>query len=96
VLPLLVARIAAERVELQQAGSTMKLLALVIEQTQDLILVLNPDGRCRHANAAFCRATGFSSEELMSMPSRDLMANEAIGAHEIRSMVNAGGYGAAW
>jgi len=91
VLPLLVARIAAERVELQQAGSTMRLLALVIEQTQDLILVLTPDGRCRHANAAFCRATGFSSEELMSNRSRDLMANEAIAAHEIRSLVNAGG-----
>jgi PAS domain S-box-containing protein len=91
VLPLLVARIAAERVELQQAGSTMRLLALVIEQTQDLILVLTPDGRCRHANAAFCRATGFSSEELISSRSRDLMANEAIAAHEIRSLVNAGG-----
>jgi len=91
VLPLLVARIAAERVELQQAGSTMRLLALVIEQTQDLILVLTPDGRCRHANAAFCRATGFSSEELMNNRSRDLMANEAIAAHEIRSKVNAGG-----
>jgi PAS domain S-box-containing protein len=91
VLPLLIARIAAERVELQQAGSTMRLLALVIEQTQDLILVLTPDGRCRHANAAFCRATGFSSEELISNRSRDLMANEAIAAHEIRSLVNAGG-----
>ena len=50
VLPLLVARIAAERAELQQAGSTTRLLAQVIEQAQDLILVLTPDGRCRHAN----------------------------------------------
>src|SRR5206468_6750446 len=49
VLPLLIARIAAERSELQQAGTTTKLLADVIEQAQDLILVMTPDGRCRHA-----------------------------------------------
>src|SRR5215510_522724 len=36
VLPLLIARIAAERAELQQAGSTTRLLAEVIEQAQDL------------------------------------------------------------
>src|SRR5204862_7297419 len=82
VLPLLVARIAAERAEMQQAGATMRLMALVIEQTQDLILVLTPDGRCRHANGAFCRATGFSPGELMNKSSRDLMANEASAAHE--------------
>ena len=36
VLPLLVARIAAERAELQQAGATMRLMAQVIEQTDEL------------------------------------------------------------
>src|SRR5206468_11175940 len=40
VLPLLVARIAAERAELQQAGATMRLLAQVLEQAKDLILVM--------------------------------------------------------
>ena len=44
VLPLLVARIAAERAELQQADGTMRLLTQVIEQAQDLILVTTPDG----------------------------------------------------
>ena len=61
VLPLLVARIAAERAELQQAGSTTRLLEQVIEQAQDLILVLTPEGRCCHANAAFCRSPGCRS-----------------------------------
>jgi PAS domain S-box-containing protein len=91
VLPLLVARIAAERAELQQAGSTMRLLAQVIEQTQDLILVLTPDGRCRHANEAFCRAMGRSREELVSLRGRDLMANDTISAEDIQSLVRAGG-----
>jgi len=72
VLPLLVARIAAERAELQQAGGTTRLLAEVIEQAQDLILVMTPDGRVRHANSAFCRAIGRSHKELTSMNLRDL------------------------
>jgi PAS domain S-box-containing protein len=91
VLPLLVARIAAERAELQQAGATMKLLAQVMEQTQDLILVLTADGRCRHANDAFCRAMGYSREELLSRRPRDLMANDTISAEDIQSVVRAGG-----
>lgn len=87
VLPLLVARIAAERAEMQQAGSTTRLLVQVIEQAQDLILVLTPDGRCRHANQAFCRAIGVSREELVTMRARDLMQNETISAEEIQALV---------
>jgi PAS domain S-box-containing protein len=91
VLPLLVARIAAERAELQQAGSTMRLLAQVIEQAQDLILVLTPDGRCRHANDAFCRAMGLTREELSSLHAGDLMTHETISAGEIFTHVRASG-----
>ena len=36
VLPLLVARIAAESAELQHAGATMRLMAQVIEQTDEM------------------------------------------------------------
>lgn len=91
VLPLLIARIAAERAELQQADSTMKLLAQVIEQAQDLILVLAPDGRCRHANEAFCRAMGVSREELIGLHARDLMAHETVSAEDIQDRVRHGG-----
>src|SRR5437667_4884279 len=91
VLPLLVARIAAERVELQQAGSTMRLLALVIEQTQDLILVMTPDGRCRHANSAFCRAIGRTHDELSRLHVRDLMVLETISAEDLMGHVRAHG-----
>ena len=91
VLPLLVARIAAERAELQQAGATMKLMVQVIEQTQDLILVMTADGRCRHANEAFCRAMNATREELLTRRPRDLMANDTISAEDIQSAVRAGG-----
>jgi PAS domain S-box-containing protein len=90
VLPLLVARIAAERAELQQAGATMRLLAQVIEQTKDLILVMTADGRCRHANEAFCRAMDCTRDELMTKRPRDLMANDTISAEDIQSAVRGG------
>ena len=91
VLPLLVARIAAERAELQQASSTTKLLAQVIEQANDAILVVGADGRCRHANEAFCRATGFSRQEVTLRHARDLMVHEGISAEDIASVVRTGG-----
>jgi PAS domain S-box-containing protein len=90
VLPLLLARIAAERAELQQAGATMRLLAQVIEQAKDLILVMTADGRCRHANDAFCRAMNCTREELMTKRPRDLMANDTISAEDIQEAVRGG------
>ena len=91
VLPLLVARIAAERAEMQQAGSTMRLLEQVIEQARESILVLTPDGRCAHANAAFCRAVGLSAEEAMRLRLSDLMPGDGISPEDIQSLVQSGG-----
>lgn len=91
VLPLLVARIAAERAELQQADGTMQLMTQVIEQTQDLILVTMPDGAVRHANQAFCRAIGISREELTTLRLRDLSAAEFVSVEERQRLVQSGG-----
>ena len=91
VLPLLVARIAAERAELQQADGTMRLLTQVIEQTQDLILVTMPDGSVRHANQAFCRAVGISRDELTTLKSRDVTAAEFVSPEERERLVHSGG-----
>jgi PAS domain S-box-containing protein len=90
VLPLLVARIAAERAELHQASGTTRLLAQVIEQARDLILVLTPDGRFRHANAAFCQAVGRSRDELEALGPRELMSHETLSADDIQSLVRDG------
>ena len=91
VLPLLVARIAAERAELQQASSTMKLMAEVLEQARELIVVMTPEGRCRHANTAFCRAVGRSREELATLNPTELLAHETVNAGEIQAMARQGG-----
>ena len=91
VLPLLVARIAVERAELQQASGTTRLLAEVIEQAQDLILVLTPDGGCRHANDAFCVATGYTREELKTAHARALVPEEAMSIDDLQSLFRAKG-----
>lgn len=83
VLSLLVARIVAERAEMQQVSSTTRLLADVLEQAQDLILVLTPDGRCRYANGAFCRAMGLQQTELLNLRGADLMTLEAITSQDL-------------
>jgi PAS domain S-box-containing protein len=93
VLPLLVARIAVERAEMQQASDTTRLLAAVIEQAQDAILVLTSEGRFRHANQAFCHATGFSSDDLKAMQATDLLPGDSLPTHELRVLLQAG---AAW
>jgi PAS domain S-box-containing protein len=91
VLPLLVARIATERAELQQASGTTRLLAEVIEQAQDLILVLAPDGGYRHANDAFCAATGYTRDELKKARARDLVPEEAMSVDDLQSLFRAKG-----
>jgi PAS domain S-box-containing protein len=91
VLSLLVARIAAERAEMQQAGSTTRLLAQVLEQAQDLILVLTPEGRCRYANSSFCRAMGVTQEQLANMRAADLMTLEMISTSDLLAQVRTAG-----
>src|SRR4029077_16939241 len=91
VLPLLVARIAAERAELQQASGTTRLLAQVLEQARDLLLILTPDGGFRHANAAFCHALGRSVEEVAALGRQELLAHETLSAGDIHSLARQGG-----
>ena len=92
VLPLLVARIAAERAELQQAGSTVRLMGQVIEQAADLIIVVTPEGRCRHANDAFCRTTGYSRRELEGMRPMELICSDEVRPDDIYAAVQATGH----
>jgi PAS domain S-box-containing protein len=91
VLSLLVARIAAERAEMQQVTSTTRLLGDVLEQARDLILVLTPDGRCRYANGAFCAAMGVKPAELTKLRAADLMTLEAMNSQDLLSHVRATG-----
>jgi PAS domain S-box-containing protein len=77
VLPLLMARLAVERGEARQADGHRRLLAAAIEQADDHIAILSPDGRIEHANQAFCRAAGRPLRELIGRRASDLLAPQS-------------------
>src|SRR5438552_5683641 len=83
VLPLLMARLAVERGEAQQADSKRRLLAAATEHADDLICVTGADGRIEHANSAFCRALGYLPAALVGMRMTELLADQS------RSQLNA-------
>ncbi len=78
VLPLLMARLAVERAELRQADTRLRLLEAAIEQADEQILIVTPDGRIQHANNAYCRAAGYSQAELMHLRGGDLLEENAL------------------
>jgi len=86
VLPLLLARLAVARAELQSADNKARLFAGAVEQAADLIWVFSVDGGIEYANHAFCRALGYSASEIASKRVADLTLErgqldlEALGA----------------
>jgi PAS domain S-box-containing protein len=77
VLPLLMARLAVEHGEAQQADRKRRLLAAATEQADELISIMKPDGRMEHANDAFCRALGVKAVEVVQMSAADFMAEQS-------------------
>ena len=77
VLPLLMARLAVEHGEAQQADRKRRLLAAATEQADELISIIRPDGGMEHANDAFCRALGFKPGEIVQMVAADFLAEQS-------------------
>ena len=77
VLPLLMARLAVEHGEAQQADRKRRLLAAATEQADELISIMKPDGAMEHANDAFCRALGFKPAEVVLMTAADFLVEES-------------------
>ena len=77
VLPLLMARLAVEHGEAQQADRKRRLLAAATEQADELISIMRPDGRMEHANHAFCRMMGYEAAEVVRMTAADFLAEQS-------------------
>jgi PAS domain S-box-containing protein len=77
VLPLLMARLAVEHGEAQQADRKRRLLAAATEQADELISIIKPDGTMEHANDAFCRMLGFKPAEVVQMTAADFLAEQS-------------------
>ncbi|MGH9255501.1 MAG: hybrid sensor histidine kinase/response regulator [Vicinamibacterales bacterium] len=77
VLPLLMARLAVEHGEAQQADRKRRLLAAATEQADELISIMRPDGGMEHANQTFCRTIGYESAEVVQMAASDFLAEQS-------------------
>jgi PAS domain S-box-containing protein len=75
VLPLLMARLAVQHGEAQQADRKRRLLAAATEEADELISIMRPDGGIEHANDAFCRTMGYPSAEVVQMAAADFLAD---------------------
>jgi PAS domain S-box-containing protein len=77
-IALVMLRLRVERFTAEQANQRVRLLATACEQAGELIIIISRDSRIEYANDAFCRATGYSHEELESVPPTALVAPESI------------------
>jgi PAS domain S-box-containing protein len=76
---IVMVRLRVEQRAVEQANQRVRLLATACEQAGELIVIAGPDGRIEYANDAYCRASGYSHEELDSLPPYALVAAESRG-----------------
>jgi signal transduction histidine kinase len=74
---LVMIRLRVEQRAVEQANQRVRLLATAAEQAGELILIVGRDYRIEYANDAFCRASGYSHEELDSLSPKMLVAGES-------------------
>ena len=71
---LVMVRLRVEQRAVEQANQRVRLLATACEQAGELIVDRRARHRIEYANDAFCRASGYSHEELDSLPPIALVA----------------------
>jgi PAS domain S-box-containing protein len=62
------------------ANQRLRLLATACEQAGELIIIIGRDSRVEYANDAFCRAMGYTHDELESIAPDALVAEESMAA----------------
>jgi PAS domain S-box-containing protein len=73
-IALVMVRLRVERAAAEQANQRVRLLAAACEQAAELVVIISRDSRIEYANEAFCRATGYSQEDLESLPPNRLVS----------------------
>jgi len=76
---LVMIRLRVEQRAVEQANQRVRLLATAAEQAGELIIVVGRDYRIEYANDAFCRASGYTHEELDSLTPATLVAEQSRG-----------------
>ncbi|MBZ5557371.1 MAG: PAS domain S-box protein [Acidobacteriia bacterium] len=75
-IALILVRLRVEQWAVEQANERIRLLATACEQAGELIAIVSGD-RIEYANDAFCRAVGYSREELEHVTPMRLVAAES-------------------
>ena len=94
VLPLLIARLAAERSELRRADDRVRLLATAVDQAAEPITIRTMDRQLVYANDAFCNAVGYSRAELVASDAHSLFDGPSAEISDL--VVEECGKGHAW
>ena len=90
-LPLLMARLAVERLELRTANDKLGLMAATLEQADDQIGIFTTPGRLWHVNAAYRRASGYEPDELSTLTPEALLTKESYAQiPEVEATLRAG------
>lgn len=76
-IALMTVRLRVEQRLGEQANQRLSLLATACEQAGELIIIVGRDRYIEYANDAFCRATGYTPEELESIVPSALVAAES-------------------
>ena len=79
-IALVLIRLRVEHRLAEQTNQRLQLLATACEQAGDLIVIVRRESVIEYANNAFCRATGYSREELESIDPQALIAPESAAA----------------
>ena len=79
-IALALVRLRVEQRIGEQANQRLRLLATACEQAGDLVIIVGRNSQIEYANDAFCRATGYTHEQLELLPPRALVAPESADA----------------
>ena len=79
-IALVLVRLRVEQRLADQANQRLRLLATACEQAGELVIIIGRDSHIEYANDAFCRASGYTREELESLPPSALVGAESAAA----------------
>jgi PAS domain S-box-containing protein len=79
-IALVLVRLRVQQRMGEQANQRLCLLATACEQAGELVIIIGRGGHIEYANDAFCRAYGYTDEELESLPPSALVAPESADA----------------
>jgi len=84
--------VATDITQRKQAEAQLRNLALVVQETENLVVITDPQGRIEWVNAAFTRVTGYALEEALGKKPGHLLQGkktDPVTVEKIRTAISA-------